>query len=178
MSPINVPFDRSMFQTNPPLRFIAYAVVAMMLSVIHVVFLRFVAVSSVTPDLLLILTVYIALVEGQFVGMFAGFASGILYDVVSTDVLGSNALAKTAAAFIAGYFFKEGFAMQTIGSYRFLLIVTLCGGVHNLLYFFFYVKPLQISFPVFFLTYGVASTLYTTVAAVFPMLIVNRSKEW
>ncbi|MBN9399798.1 MAG: rod shape-determining protein MreD ['Candidatus Kapabacteria' thiocyanatum] len=175
---MNVLFDRTQFATNPALRFVAYAVVAMVLSVIHVVFLRFVAVSSVTPDLLLILTVWIALVEGQFVGMFAGFASGILFDIVSADVLGSNALAKTVAAFVAGYFWREGFAMQTIGSYRFLLIVALCGGLHNVLYFFFYVKPMQISFPMFFLTYGVATTLYTTVAAVFPMLYVNRKKEW
>jgi rod shape-determining protein MreD len=173
-----ITFDRSQFVKNPALRFVAYGVIAMLLSVLHVVFLRFIAVSSVTPDLLLILTVWIALVEGQFVGMFAGFASGLLFDIVSADVLGSNALAKTAAAFVAGYFWKEGFAMQTIGSYRFLLVTTLCGAVHNVLYFFFYVKPMQISFPMFFLKYGVATTLYTTVAAVFPMLVVNRKKDW
>jgi hypothetical protein len=37
---------------------------------------------------------------------------------------------------------------------------------------------MQISFPMFFLTYGVATTLYTTVAAIFPMLIINRKKDW
>ena len=95
------------------MRGIAYVVIAMVLSVIHVVFLRFVSVVSVTPDLLLILTVWIALVEGQFVGMIAGFASGLLFDAVSADVLGSNALAKTIAGFVAGYFYREGFAMQT-----------------------------------------------------------------
>lgn len=170
--------DPSLIERNPALRFVAYGVIAMVLSVLHVVFLRFVAVSSVTPDLLLILTVWISLVEGQFVGMFAGFVCGILFDVVSADVLGSNALAKTAAAFVAGYFWKEGFTMETIGSYKFLVITAISGAVHNLLYFFFYVKPMQISFPMFFLTYGVATTLYTTVAAVFPMLVVNRKKDW
>jgi len=175
---MNIVFDRSQFVSNPTLRFIAYAVVALILSIVHIVFLRFLAVSSVTPDLLLILTVWIALAEGQFVGMFAGFLCGMLFDVVSADVPGSNALAKTIAGFVAGYFYREGFAMQTIGSYRFLLLVALSGVVHNLLYFFFYVKPMQISFPMFFLKYGVATTLYTTVAAAFPMLIVNRRKEW
>lgn len=171
-------FDQTQFVKNPALRGIAYLVIAMVLSVVHVVFSRFVSVESVTPDLLLILTVWIALVEGQFVGIFAGFACGILLDAVSTDVLGSNALAKTVAGFVAGYFFREGFAMQTIGSYRFLLIVTLCGGIHNLLYYFLYVQPMQISYVMFFLKYGVATTLYTTVAAVFPTLVVNRRKEW
>lgn len=170
-------FDRSQFTTNPALRFVAYGVIAMVLSVVHVVFLRFVSVSSVTPDLLLILTVWIALSEGQFVGLFAGFLSGLLFDAVSADVLGTNALAKTFAGFAAGYFFKEGFAMQTIGSYRFLLIVSFCAFVHNLIYFFFYVRPMQISFGEHFLIYGIATTLYTTVAAVFPMLVVNRKKD-
>jgi rod shape-determining protein MreD len=175
---MNIVFDRSQFVTNPALRFVLYAVVALILSIVHIVFLRFLAVSSVTPDLLLILTVWIALAEGQFVGMFAGFLCGILFDVVSADVPGSNALAKTIAGFVAGYFYREGFAMKQIGSYRFLLLVGLSGTIHNLLYFFFYVKPMQISFPMFFLKYGVATTLYTTVAAAFPMLIVNRRKEW
>lgn len=174
---LNFDLQRSQFVTNPALRYVAYAVIALLLSVIHVVFLRFVAVSSVTPDLLLILTVWIALVEGQFTGMLAGFLCGLLFDVVSADVLGSNALAKTVAGFIAGYFWRDGFAMTTIGSYRFLLIVALAGGLHNLLYYFFYVRPMQISFGMFFLKYGVATTLYTTVAAVFPMLYVNRRKD-
>lgn len=174
---LNFDLQRSQFVTNPALRFVVYAVVALLLNVVHVVFLRFVAVSSVTPDLLLILTVWIAIVEGQFTGMIAGFLAGLLFDVVSADVLGSNALAKTAAGFVAGYFWREGYAMQTIGSYRFLLVVALAGGVHNLLYYFFYVRPMQISFGMFFLKYGVATTLYTTVAAVFPMLYVNRRKD-
>jgi len=163
---------------SPPLRAIAYAVAAMLISVIHVVFLRFISVSSVTPDLLLILTVWIALFEGQFMGMLAGFACGILFDVVSADVIGTNALAKTIAGFVAGYFYKEGAAASTIGSYRFLLIIGLCAFVHNLLYFFFYIQPMQVGFTTFFLTYGVATTLYTTVAGVFPMLFLNRKRDW
>ncbi|MCX6140500.1 MAG: rod shape-determining protein MreD [Candidatus Kapabacteria bacterium] len=174
---LNFDLNRSQFVANPALRFVAYAVIALLLNVIQVVFLRFVAVSSVTPDLLLILIVWIGIVEGQFTGMIAGFLCGLLFDVVSADVLGSNALAKTAAGFVAGYFWRENFSLQTLGSYRFLFLVALSGGVHNLLYYFFYVRPMQISFGMFFLKYGVATTLYTTVAAVFPMLYVNRRKE-
>ena len=154
------------------------AVMAMLLSVAHVVILKYVAVQSVTPDLLLILVVWIAVSEGQFIGTLAGFGAGLLYDVTSGDVLGSNALAKTVAGFVAGYFYKDNLAMVTIGSYRFLLIVTVCAFVHNLLYFFFYVQPMEVSFWSFFLIYGVATTLYTSVAAVFPMLYVNRQKDW
>jgi rod shape-determining protein MreD len=171
-------FDKNLFVTNPVMRYLAYAVLALFLSVIHIVFLRFIAVSSVTPDLLFILTVWIALVEGQFAGIIAGFLCGLLFDVVSTDVQGSNALAKTLAGFVAGFFYKEGFAMATIGSARFLMICALAAFVHNIVYYFLYTRPMETSFLMFFLKYGVATTLYTTVAAVFPMMIVNRRKEW
>lgn len=169
--------DRASTFANPVFRGIAYAVVAMILSVFHVVFLRFVAVGSITPDLLLILVVWVAMTEGQFMGTVAGFACGLLFDSVSGDVIGTNALAKTIAGFIAGYFFKSGYGISIVGSYRFLLIVSLVGLIHNLIYFTFYVRPMQVGFFDFVITYGVATTLYTTVVAVFPMLYVNRRQD-
>lgn len=175
---LNFSIDRAQFAANPALRFVAYGILALVLSLVHVVFLRFIAVSSVTPDLLLILTVWISLVEGQFTGMVAGFLCGLLFDAVSADVLGSNALAKTVAGFVAGYFHREGFGAQALGSPRFLLIVAVCGLVHNLLYYFFYVRPMDVSFPRIFLVFSIATTLYTTVFAVFPMSVANRRKDW
>ncbi|MCO6466125.1 MAG: rod shape-determining protein MreD [Bradyrhizobiaceae bacterium] len=166
--------ERAPTMANPVFRGISYGVAAMLLSVVHVVFLRFIAVGSITPDLMLILVVWVALIEGQFTGTIAGFACGLLFDAISGDVIGTNALAKTIAGFVAGYFFKPGFGIAIIGNYRFLLIVTLAGLIHNLLYFTFYVRPMQVGFFEFVLTYGIATTLYTTVVAVFPMLVVNR----
>jgi rod shape-determining protein MreD len=162
---------------RPALRYLLYAVIGMVLSVVHLVFLRFIAVESVTPDLLLILIVWIALIEGQFIGLVAGFGFGLFFDAVSQDVLGTNALAKTIVGFLAGYFHKEGFGFDIIGSFRFLFIVTMTAFIHNLIYFFFYIRPMEVSFGSFFLIYGVATTLYTAVAAVFPMLFVNRRKD-
>lgn len=169
--------DRPPTLANPGLRGITYAIIAMALSIVHVVFLRFIAVGSITPDLLLILVVWIAMMEGQFMGTIAGFACGLLFDGVSGDVIGTNALAKTVAGFLAGYFFKTGYGISLIGNYRFLLIITVAGFIHNIIYFTFYVRPMQVGFFDFVLTYGVATTLYTTVVAVFPMLYVNRSHD-
>lgn len=173
---MNAIFDREIL-AKPTLRYLVYAVFALLISVIHGTVLKYVAVGYVTPDLLLIFVVWVAVSEGQFVGTVAGFLSGLLFDVVSKDVLGTNALAKTVAGFIAGYFFKEGFNAQIIGSYRFILIVAVAAFVHNLLYFFFYVQPMEVTFISFFTVYGVATTLYTTVVAVFPMLYVNRRRD-
>ena len=152
------------------INYITYGIVALVLALIHLTFLRFIAFGGLTPDLLLILCIFIALKEGQFTGLFFGFGIGLFIDIISIDLIGTNALAKTIAAFIAGFFFKEGKAKLLIGSYKFLIILFVCSLVHNAIYFFFYIKPTEISFIHFFIKYGIAVSLYTTVFGIFLML--------
>jgi rod shape-determining protein MreD len=169
-------YDNRPSKKRIALRFINYGIVALLLSIFNVIFLQFISVGGITPDLLLILCVWIALAEGQFAGLFAGFFIGLLFDLVSSDVIGTNALAKTIAAFIAGWFYKEGKSEQTIGKFQFLLILFLCSIVHNLIYFFFYLKTSEASYLEFILKYGLAVSLYTTVFGIFAMFIrIRRS---
>jgi rod shape-determining protein MreD len=135
-----------------------------------VVLIDLVAIGGMTPDLLIILTVWITLKEGRFKGLFAGFAIGLLFDLISTDVIGTNALTKTIVAFVAGAFFKEGKSDSIIGSLKFLVIVFICSVIHNLIYFFFYLRVTDVSLWGFFIEYGLAMSLYTTIVAIFPML--------
>jgi len=153
------------------IRYISYAIVLLLMSVAHLTLMDFISVGGITPDLLIILSVWISLKEGQFKGVVAGFTAGLFFDIISLDVIGTNALSKTLVGFISGYFYKEGASDSIIGSYRFLLIVLGCAFVHNLIYFFFYLKPSEISFFMFFIKYGVAQTLYTTVFAIFGLLV-------
>lgn len=163
---------------NPGFRYVTYAIIALLLSIVNVLFVPLIAVGGVTPDLVLILGIMIALKEGQLVGLFAAFGCGLVFDAVSADVLGTNALAKILAVFVAGYFYSENQTQQIIGSYRFLLIVMLCAVIHNLVYYFFYVQPTDIDFFVFFMKFGLASSLYTTVIAIIPMLVIERKKRY
>lgn len=159
------------------LRYVTYAVIALLLSVIHVVFLNFISVAGMTPDLLLILCVWIAVYENQFAGLIAAFCIGFFYDIVSWDVIGTNALAKTLVGFIAGFFYKENLSRQIVSSYKFLIIVFLCSIVNNVVYYFFFIKASDLMFLPFFLSYGIAMSLYTTVCAVFVMLFMARKRE-
>jgi len=152
------------------IRYIYYVIAALLLSVINILVLDFIAVGTFTPDFMLILCVWIALTEGQFVGIFAAFLCGLLFDIVSHDVIGTNALAKTVVGFVAGWFYRENKANVIIGSYRFIIIVFICALVHNLIYSFFYIKATDISLVPFFMKNGIASSLYTTVFAVLAML--------
>ena len=163
-------FDKPRNNKDLALHYVKYATVALLLSVVHVVFLDLISVGGITPDLLLILCIWIVLSEGALPGLFAAFVIGVLFDIVSSDVIGTNALAKTVAAFIAGWFYREGTLDHRIGKFRFLLIVFLCSLTHNLVYFFFYIKLSEVSYISFFLKYGIAISSYTTVFAIFAML--------
>ncbi|HVK39766.1 MAG TPA: rod shape-determining protein MreD [Candidatus Kapabacteria bacterium] len=161
-----------------PVSLMRYAAVALLLVLVQLN-LGVVAVDEVTPDLLVIFAVYIALREGQFAGEIAGFIIGLLFDFISSDIMGTNALSKMIAAFVAGYFFNEQLTThEAIGTFRFLGIVALAALVHNVIYYFFYVQPTDLSFWSFFGRAGVASALYTTVIAVFVMLVAARKKTW
>ena len=157
-------FTRSDFN-----RYIYYSIAALLLIVIHMTILDFIAIGNITPDLLFILIV-ISLNEGQFRAVFAGFFIGLLFDLLTMDVIGTNALTKTVVAFVAGYFYREGEAKKIIGSYKFLIIVLITALIHNAIYYVFYLKLSEASYLVFFLKYGVAAAMYTTIIAIFPML--------
>lgn len=162
----------------PLVTLMRYGAVALLLVLVQLN-LDVIAVDEVTPDLLVIFAVFIALREGQFVGEIAGFIVGLLFDFISSDVMGTNALSKMLAAFVAGYFFNEQLSMnEAIGTFRFLGIVALSAVVHNIVYFFFYVQPHDLSFWSFFGRAGIASALYTTVIAAFVMLVAARKKTW
>jgi rod shape-determining protein MreD len=166
---------RNIKVNNQVQRYIIYAVLAIILSLVQFSLLNFVEVQGITPDLLLILCAWISIREGRFAGTVAGFLIGLTLDIVSFDLVGINAFTKTIAGFVAGSFHKEGKEMMILHGLKFLLIVFISSFIHNLIYFFFYIKLSNLTFLSFFLKYGVAFSFYTTVFAVIPMLI--RRKE-
>lgn len=160
---------------NQVQRYIVYAVLAIILSLVQFALLNFVEVQGITPDLLLILCAWISIREGRFAGTVAGFLIGLTLDIVSFELVGINAFTKTIAGFVAGSFYKEGKELMILHGLKFLLIVFISSFIHNLIYFFFYIKLSNLTFLSFFLKFGVAFSFYTTVFAVIPMLI--RRKE-
>ncbi len=153
------------------IRFIYYTIIALLISILQVSILEFISVSSITPDFLIILIVWIALVEGRLWILFAAFIYGIIFDFLSNDLMGMNALTKTIVAFVAGLFYKEAKSDIQLSSLRFPLIVLICSIVHNLVYFLFYFNPSGASYINMILINGLASSLYTTVFSIFPMFM-------
>ena len=150
-------------KNNDWTRYGIYAAISLILALVQFNYMNLIDVNGVHPDLPLIFCVWIAIREGRFTGIIAAFLIGIAVDFVSFDLI------------VAGSFHEEGKEMSIIRSTKFLLIVFLSSLIHNLIYYFLYIKPSEISFLSFFLKYGLAFSFYTTVFAIFPMLI--RRKE-
>ena len=146
-------------------KYIVYFFILLCIVILHTTVVDVITIKDSTPDLFIIFVIWLTLKEGTYFGLFAGFFIGLLFDIISVDIIGTNALAKTVAAFIAGIFYKERETSKITKSYKFILITLLVTLIHNLIYFFFYIKTSDQNFMVFYLRYGLSATLYTTFCA-------------
>jgi rod shape-determining protein MreD len=151
-------------------RYISYAIAMIVLSAFHLIAVNFLSISGVTPDLLLILCVWITISEGPMAGMLAGFLIGVYFDVITMGIIGTGAFAKTISAFISGFFYKEEKHDKIIKSPMFLLIVFIASSAHNFIFYLFYLAPSQMEFITFFLKFGIANSFYTSIFAIFAIL--------
>ncbi len=65
--------------------------------------LQAIAVASISPNLLLVITVSFALMRGKREGMFVGFLGGILTDIFFSSGLGFYTLLYTYVGFVNGF---------------------------------------------------------------------------
>lgn len=155
-----------------------YTIVALLAILIGTIASNLLSISGITPDLLLLVVVAFALHKGHFPAIVFGFASGLVFDIVSTDVLGSNALVKMLAGYIAGFFWQEGATFQSsVGSPRYVAVTLLVGLVHNAVYYLLYTRPADISFVEFYFKNGIAAALYTTALSLLPFFYASRQRQ-
>ncbi|MEN3026761.1 MAG: rod shape-determining protein MreD, partial [Chlorobiota bacterium] len=128
-------------------RVVSYGIAALGATVLHLVVLPWIAVAGIVPDLLLVVTVWIALREGRVAGMVAGFGCGLLLDWIMQGQLGLHAFAKTVAGFVSGLFARpeDPEWLATADPLRLLGILLLVCVLHNLLYFALFAHPLEVS---------------------------------
>ncbi|MBA4312170.1 MAG: rod shape-determining protein MreD [Chlorobiaceae bacterium] len=135
---------------------------------------QLISLRDISPDLLLIWLVYIAIKEGQMTGTIWGFVIGLMFDLSSGSFTGLSAMSKTIAGFTAGYFFDENRAPLTLGSYRYVLIVLFVSLIHNTVYFIILTRGSDIGLLKATFQIGLATNFYTSAVALLPMFVFGR----
>jgi rod shape-determining protein MreD len=118
-----------------------------------------------------------ALRRGQIEATISGFAVGLLQDIVTTNFFGLAAFSKTIAGFVLGYFFNENTVEQTLGSYRFILLVLLSSLIHNTMYFLILFQGVEGATVFTMLEMNLGLTLYTVVISVLPMFVYSQKYD-
>ncbi len=157
-------------------QFFGYALLSIFFLLLQTTLVRYLAIESIIPDIILLWVVYLALREGQIAGMTAGFFLGLTLDLLSgaDTMLGLGALAKTVAGFSAGLFYNENKITQVLGGYQFLLVTTVASAVHNIIYFLIFLQGTDMRWWDAILLYGLPATLYTVATAMLPMFAFSR----
>jgi rod shape-determining protein MreD len=155
------------------IRYGRYALIALLLLVAQASLIQFIAIAGVTPDIVLIYVIVVALREGQVRGTVWGFAIGLAGDVLTGSFLGLGALTKTAAGFVAGYFYNEASPEQPLATYTFLIVVATAGLMHNLLYYLFALQGLSVPLSTIIFKYVAGSTVYTLLVALVPYFFMT-----
>jgi len=155
-------------------RFLRSAGVVLVLLLLQTTFIPYLALLGYVPDILLPWLVYVALRRGQVEASLYGFGVGFLQDITATKFLGLAALAKTISCFVIGYFYNENTTGQTLGSYRYVLIVMLCSFIHDVVYFSVFFLGVEGSLMSHVLQFSIASTVYTGVVTLLPMFVFSQ----
>lgn len=145
--------------------YIAAIVLFFPLLVIQSTIIPFTAIGGVTPDLILILLVYITLRLGQLHGTILGFVYGFLLDLITGNIFGSAMISKTISGFITGYFYNENKIDIYFKSFIFSLIVLLSATVDSFIFSFFSSVELEKSVLLRFFEQGIFPGIYTAVVS-------------
>ncbi len=163
--------ETTLFDRLPHLRYAVYVGVALLLSIADFLLIPLIEIQGIVPDIIVILVVWIAIQEGQLIGILSGFMCGLLVDFMTYEgVLGVNALVNTLAGFTAGYFYKENRTTLILQSYRFILILFLAVIVHNAVFSFLYIRTTEATISEFFTKYVLVKSVYTVVFGTIPVL--------
>ncbi len=168
--------DHSGKKDFPLRRYIIYGVLGVITIAMQMVLVNLIAIGDSVPDLVLILIIWIGIYEGYMEGILYGFALGLMLDIASFDIVGSNALVKTIAGLIAAFFHKtDTKEKQLTSDMRLLPIIFVIAILHNLIYGLFHINLKQWSFIRYFFEYSIASALYTTTFGIFAYAIGSRN---
>lgn len=155
--------------------YLKYVLVFIILIVLQDTVMWLFAISkyNITPDLVIILVIYVGYMRGHITGMISGFISGLILDILSGSFIGLSAVSYCIAGFIAGYFNIQ-IREHSTKKNSLITIIFGCTLIAYLIFFAVYFQGSAIPFWEVFLKYIITTTIYTTVFGFIFVLLFNR----
>ena len=85
-------------------RILAYIVIIMVCFILETTLFQKIALASIVPNLLIVVTASFGFMRGKMEGLLIGFFCGLLKDVMSGDLLGLYALIYMVIGYLNGFF--------------------------------------------------------------------------
>ncbi len=137
----------------------------------------FASINSVSPQLVIIFVVYLALREGQLFGMSGGFLIGLLNDLLVTHFIGYTSFVGVVAGFAAGFFFKESDIELAARTLNFAWICAITLAISELA-----ALPIiasgELDYLYVFMKFTVGTTIYTSVFAMVIVFVNGRKSHY
>ncbi len=159
------------------LKFIYYAIATLLICVLQLSFSFLISINGITPDLLILLVIWITLYDGKVIGLSSAFIIGLLYDYLSMNVLGVNALTKTLTAYVTSFFYKENEFWNVIKTNKIFIIVIISAFIHNIVFYLLMINLTRTDIWSIYFKYVVGATAYTFTFSLFSYFFRIR-KFW
>ena len=171
-----LPLQELQIRNNKYLLYSIYFGFGILLGLLQISFIPLMVISDSLPNLVLLYSIWIVLREGRIIGYVAAFILGMIYDVLTLQVVGVSSLSFLFAVLFAGIFYKKDKEFLILSSYRFILIVFVAALISNLIQNVFYLKLSDIDFWTTFIFKWLGNTVYTAVISTIPFFISFRNQ--
>lgn len=158
-------------------RLLGYAILAIITILVQDFLDNFASINLVSPQLVVLLVVYMTLREGQLFGMGGGFVVGLLHDLLATHFLGFTSLIGVIAGFIAGFFYKESNVELAAKTFNFAWISAITLFISELA-----ALPIiaagELNYFYVFLKFTLGTTIYTSVFAMIVVFVNGKKRRY
>lgn len=156
-------------------KYLLYGLLMAGLVILQVTLIPLMPILHAHPSLPLIGIAFISMREGATPAMLFGFASGIMIDAYTGEVVGISALALTIAGFAMGFFHDPEKTALLIRSSKAVGIVLFGATLYCIVYVFAYFRSLDFDLLSILFRHVVIASLYTVIVSTIPVLILART---
>jgi len=158
-------------------RLLGYVILGLVTILVQKFLDDFASINLVSPQLIILFIIYLTLKEGQLKGMFAGFVTGLIHDILVTHFLGYTSFVGVIAALIAGFFYKESDIELAGRTFNFAWVSALALFISELA-----ALPIlasgELNYLYVFLKFTIGTTVYTSVFAMIIVFVSGKKSRY